>query len=232
MIRGGHGRVVDRVNGQVQVQRAVGIGGTEGVVAIGRGFVLNPLASIAHSVLSIHREAGKRRGLVGNHVVPGTGADREGAGLSRVVGKARAEGRDHAVLGPGALTAVERTHLAEGDLTEAAFEEQARFTIEEHAAVVASVGVKAVFENEADRQAVAEVFRALQAEARTGSHAGLHLEGIRGVDVGHIGVDVGIQKARINDTVELNVSGQSRAGKRAESGDSSQSLFHVKSPSL
>ena len=38
------------------------------------------------------------------------------------------------------------------------------------------VGVKLIFEDEANRQTVAEVFRAPEAETGTGLHAGLHFE--------------------------------------------------------
>ena len=117
--------------------------------------------------------------------------------------------------------------MAEGDLTKTALQEQARFTIEEHALFSAVIGGKAVFQNEADRQTVAQIFRALEAETGTGRHARFHRERIGGIHIRGVGIKVSVEQARIDDTVKLNVRSQSGTGKSAENGDSSQSLFHV-----
>ena len=117
--------------------------------------------------------------------------------------------------------------MAEGDLTETALQEQARFTIEEHALFSAVIGGKAVFQNKADRQAVAQIFRALEAETGAGRHARFHREAIGGILVRHVDIGMQILQAGIDEAVKLNVRSQSGTGKSAENGDSSQSLFHV-----
>lgn len=88
------------------------------------------------------------------------------------------------------------------------------------------IGTELVFKDEANRQAVAEIFRTLEAEAGAGLHAAFHGKLINGVMASEIGVSTQILDTRINDTVELNISSESRTGKSAENGNCSKSLFH------
>ena len=82
------------------------------------------------------------------------------------------------------------------------------------------------FQDEADRNAVTKIFRALEAEAGTGLHAGFHGELVDGIRAHSVAVSIQILKARINNTVELNISSESRTGKSAKNGNCSKSLFH------
>ena len=96
--------------------------------------------------------------------------------------------------------------------TETTLQEEARFTIEQHVVVNTGVGFDAVFQNETNRQAVTEVFRALKAEAGAGTHARFHREGIEvAVDASLVGVGITVKilQTRINDTVKLNISSES-----------------------
>lgn len=99
--------------------------------------------------------------------------------------------------------------------------EEVRFTTEEAAVLThrAVVSVEAVFENEADLRAVAEVFRALQAEARTGVLTGLHIKRIDGILT--INLVVCVVEAKVGLTVKRNIGSSSRASgsKGAHSGE-------------
>ena len=104
----------------------------------------------------------------------------------------------------------------------------ARFTVEELAVRLeaAVVGIEAVFKNEAHLQAVAEVFRALEAEAGAGVVAARHFERINGVLVGLVAVNVGVTEAEVGTAVERHVGGKGGAGKGAEDCKSCKGLFH------
>ena len=85
---------------------------------------------------------------------------------------------------------------------------------------------------EAHRHAVAEVFRAADAEAGGGVRARFHAEGVDfgagaadAVD-GRTGFTVLIEKARIDDTVHRDVGSHGSAGKSAENGESDKTLLH------
>jgi hypothetical protein len=144
-------------------------------------------------------------------------------GVAAPVGSA--EGRENANLSPGAGTAVDRTDLAEGQFTEAALNEERSFTIKERVVVSAGVSGEAIFQNEANREAVAEIFRAFEAEAGAGLHAGIHAKGVGSIS-GTVQINVAVGQTFVNDTVELNISSESRTGKSAENGNCSKSLFH------
>ena len=93
--------------------------------------------------------------------------------------------------------------------------------MEEAAALIKGtvVSVECVFKHETNRIAVAEVFRTLQAETGTGVLTGGQGELI-GLDT--IGIfRVGPVHAEVDETIELNVGSESRAGKGTESGDGS-----------
>ena len=97
--------------------------------------------------------------------------------------------------------------------------------MEEAAALIKGtvVSVECVFKHETNRIAVAEVFRTLQAETGTGVLTGGQGELI-GLDT--IGIfRVGPVHAEVDETIELNVSSESRASKGTENGDSGESLL-------
>ena len=96
--------------------------------------------------------------------------------------------------------------------------------MEEAGALVESavVSLEAVFKVEANLVAVAEIFRALQAEAGAGVLTGTHAEAVgRGLAV----VDLRPVETEVNETIELNVGSESRAGKGTENGDGSERLL-------
>ena len=110
-------------------------------------------------------------------------------------------------------------------------QEEAGFTIE-HYAVGTGVGIKTIFKDEANRQTVTQVFRALDAPTGAGAVTGIHREAVDILDSAVVHINVGIVQAKVNDTIELNVSSKSGTGESAENCNSSQSLFHDLSPSL
>ena len=123
--------------------------------------------------------------------------------------------------GEGALALVEGTDAAESELTEAAFNEEHRFTIEHSvAAVLTVIKREAVFENEADRQTISEVFRALQAPAGAGLLAGFHGEGVNVVTLA-VHINVVVLQTGINNTVKRHISSDGGAGKSAENSNCS-----------
>ena len=140
-----------------------------------------------------------------------------------------AKGINHADRSPGRLTVVDRTDTAHGELTKTALKEETRFTIEHHALFSTVIRSETVFENEADRQAIAELFSALETPTGAGSLTRLHFKGIS-VFTKTVSVNVVVTNTRIDDTVKLNVSSESGTGKSAENCNSSQSLFHDLSP--
>ena len=183
---------------------------------------------IAHAVLSKDLEASEARGFISNHVVPHASTNSPVTSLSGIITPRGTEGGDHAILSPGADATVDGTHTAESNFTKATFQEERSLTMEEGVFILQSAGIRGelVFENEANGQTVTEVFRTFDTEAGTGLHTGFHREGIRGVETITIGVSIQILEARINDTVELNISSESRTGKSAKNGNCSKSLFH------
>ena len=118
-------------------------------------------------------------------------------------------------------------------MTEGAFNEEERFTAEDPVVAIgverAVVGIKAVFENEADLHAVAEVFRTLKAKAVASLLAPFHLEGIDVIRAVNRLVHIG--EAGIDNAVERNVSSKGGAGKSAEDCSCSKSLLkHFSEP--
>lgn len=100
------------------------------------------------------------------------------------------------------------------------------FTAEEAIALaeLAVVSAKAVFENEANLHAVAEIFRALKTETGAGVLTRVLGELVSGVRVADLLVL--IVEAKVDNTVDGHVSGESRAGKSAENSHGSKSLLH------
>ena len=225
--------IVDGVHGQEQIERTVGILSAQGIVTVAGRFVFYALViRVTHAVLSVYRKAGKARSFVGNHVVPKTGSTENRVSLSGVATPGGTEGGHHAMLSPRGGATVDRAHTAESDLTEASLQEERCFTTEEVIVVFQGtvIAVELVFQNETNRQSVAEVFRALKAEAGTGLHTGFHRELVNRINAltGSVDIHVAAQitNTGIDNTVELNVSSQSGAGESTKNCNSSQSLFH------
>ena len=152
-----------------------------------------------------------------------------------VVGPARGQSGGHgAVEANGARVGDERAHAAGVDCTEPALDEERGFAVKQLAVRLegARAGLEAVFKLEAHRHAVAEVFRAADAEAGGGVCARFHAEGVDfgagaadAVD-GRTGFTVLIEKARIDDTVHRDLGSHGSAGKSAENGESDKTLLH------
>ena len=221
---------VQHVDSAVQAQTAVVVGHGSGVVAVARGFVFVGLVFfVTHAVQHPDFSAGEVRGLVVNHVVHTGRTIGLHVVLNADVTPARTEGGEVAAQTGRAGVVGERAQTAHTELTEAAFDVDARFTVKESVvAHGAGVGVKAVFEDEADRQAVAEFLDALEAEAGAGALTGHHAEAVvggasqRSVFVVVVGV---VGKAGIDDTVQRH----GRCGGAAHcrgSSQTNQSLFH------
>ena len=81
-----------------------------------------------------------------------------------------------AEAGVGAVSAHHGAHAAEGEVSEVAVKIEARIAAEEAPALAerAGIGAVPVFKNEADLEAVAEVFRSFKTEAGTQILAGRH----------------------------------------------------------
>ena len=229
-IVGAEAGLVQHVDSAVQAQTAVVVGHGSGVVAVARGFVFVGLVFfVTHAVQHPDFSAGEVRGLVVNHVVHTGRTIGLHVALNADVTPARTEGGEVAAQTGRAGIVGERAQTAHTELTEAAFDVDARFTVKESVvAHGAGVGVKAVFEDEADRQAVAEFLDALEAEAGAGALTGHHAEAVVGI-VGQSGVVVVVVgvvgKAGIDDTVQRH----GRCGGAAHcrgSSQTNQSLFH------
>ena len=103
-----------------------------------------------------------------------------------------------------------------------------RFTAE-HAAVLtefAGIGSKAVFQDEGDGVTVAQIFGALQAEARAAVVAVDHFK--RFGRTGAV-VQVGVAQAEVHDTVDFNI-GSGGCGADHGGGHGDGDLFHSFSP--
>ena len=93
-----------------------------------------------------------------------------------------------------------------------------------HRAVISS---EAVFQNKTNLNAVAKIFRTLQAETGAGILASLFFKGIHSISITNLGVL--IVKTKVNDAVKRNVSGSSATSKSAQDSQSSECLFHFQS---
>ena len=191
---------------------------------------------VAHGVLGIDRHAGEFRRNVGDRVVIAARVvGHDGVVAGDVVGPARGQSGGHgAVEANGARVGDERAHAAGVDRTEPALDEERGFAVKQLAVRLegARAGLEAVFKLEAHRHAVAEVFRAADAEAGGGVCARFHAEGVDfgagaadAVD-GRTGFTVLIEKARIDDTVHRDLGSHGSAGKSAENGESDKTLLH------
>ena len=172
-------------------------------------------------ILSSQLQTSETRGLINNHVVITVGGSKApNIAVAAVEGFNVAE---HVIRTEGRRNAAE---TAKSDRAERAGERQTGFTAEEAAALThrAVVTIEAAFELEAHLIAVAEVFRTLQAPAVARIPTGLHIERIDSLFARILRVDV--FEAGIESAVKRHVSSHCRAGKSAENGERSKSLFH------
>ena len=182
--------------------------------------------------LEVAGEAGKRRRLVGDHVVEAARVEAEDVLVAgNVVAPADGERVENRRCdAPGAVTGREVLESAEGERAERVVGDVERSFAAEHAGAgrlgeFAGIGFEAVFQDEADLEAVAEIFRALDAEARAEAHAGLDAEFvIGGVAVVEVLADVG--QTFVDDAVELNFSGRCASRDGAENGAAENFLVH------
>ena len=126
----------------------------------------------------------------------------------------------------GAEHAAEDRHRAEGELAVRRVEVEVGLAAEHLAALIefARVGLEAVFKDEADLVAVAEVFGPLDAEAGAEFTRIFHRELAVGAPAVGIAVDIG--EAEVDQAVDLDVSGKSRAGKGRGERKGEERLFH------
>ena len=90
------------------------------------------------------------------------------------------------------------------------------------------IGVKAIFKNEANLQAIAEVFNTLHTPTRTGTLTGFHAEAVTALTLQAgevIRVNGVVGKARIHDAIKRHRGGRS-ATHGGHSRQSNQCLFH------
>lgn len=90
----------------------------------------------------------------------------------------------------------------------------------------AVVSVEGIFELEADRQAVAEFFRALEAEAGAGVDAGVEAEGV-GLRGGIARFELGmvVHQAKVSNTVKGDIGSGGITGGNAENGERGKRLL-------
>ena len=148
--------------------------------------------------------------------------------MTAEVAPAAGEGTHHVPESSvGAVPAHERAHAAERQIAESAVEVDAGVAAEEAAALTQSprIGAEAVFKHEADLEAVAEVFGALEADAGTDVLAREHLEARFGRAVD--GVVLLPRHAVVEYAVDLHVGGEG-AGRRKKAAEreGEQSAFH------
>ena len=190
----------------------------EELVVQGRLIVFSTL--LVEGILERALETSKLRRLVRDHVV-GTAGD----GKTKNVIVAAVEGVGHGVndvirTGGGSHAA----HATHGDRTKVTRERERSFAVEERVLRLEStrIGLEAVFEIEANLHAVAELFRALDAEAVARIDAAIKAERVssfgRRITVGLIFVRV--HQTGVDHTVHRDIGRKSGTGKRAENGDS------------
>ena len=181
------------------------------------------LTILIEGVLERALHTGKLRGLVGNHVV-GTAGGHKTEDLVVAAVKSVAEQVDD-VIRTGAGT--NGTHAAHGERTEVGVDGKRSFTVEETTGRLerAIIRLEAVFELEANLQAIAEIFRTLEAEAADGVDAAVKSELVHfeiGSRITISDVVVRVHQTSVDNTVHRNLRSHGSAGKSAENGDSSE----------
>ena len=114
---------------------------------------------------------------------------------------------------------------AHAEFAEVTSDIEQSFTVEKAAfsGELTVIGVEAVFEREADLEAVAEVFFTFHAEAGGGVLAGAHVELINVFAITL--VRGGVAEARVDDAVHRDIGGKGGTGEGAKNGDSGESLL-------
>ena len=221
------GLVVLEFVGEDRLESAEVAGKSGGAVAVhGRGaFTTVVLVSgvFVEGVLDRSLETGELRGLVRDHVVVAVGrGEAEDVVVAAVEGISR--GEDEVIR---AGTRANAAHAAHGERTEVGVEGDGSFAVEDalFGLECAGIGLEAVFKLEADLEAVAEFFRALQAEAGGGGDAGVHGE-VVDVSLGVVSKGlVRVDEARVDDAEEGHVSSGGIAGGNAENGERGERLL-------
>ena len=142
------------------------------------------------------------------------------------VGPARGERGDLAAEETVAAVAGSEFALtAHAEFAEVTSDIEQSFTVEEalFGRELAVVRREAVFEREADLDAVAEVFFTLHAEAAGGVLARAHVELINVFAITL--VRGGVAEARVDDAVHRDIGGKGGTGEGAKNGDSGESLL-------
>ena len=220
------GLVVLEFVGEDRLESAEVAGKSGGAVAVhgGGAFTSRFLDGVfVEGVLDRSLETGELRGLVRDHVVVAVGGgEAEDVVVAAVEGISR--GEDEVIrAGTGANAA----HAAHGERTEVGVDGDGSFAVEDalFGLECAGIGLEAVFELEADLEAVAEFFRALQAEAGGGGDAGVHGE-VVDVSLGVVSKGlVRVDKARVDDAEEGHISSGGIAGGSAENGERGERLL-------
>lgn len=101
------------------------------------------------------------------------------------------------------------------------------FTIEHRAGntLRAVVSVETAFEDEANLEAVAQVFSALQTPAGTGLNTTLQFEFVNGINTGFVRIFMRIKETFVDNAVKGHIGSESRAGKGAKKGDRGKRLL-------
>ena len=163
-------------------------------------------------ILGMELQARHDGGLIGDRVVARLEAARHDVlGADHVVAPGVAEGGDLAAPDAGrAETAAEHAGTAENEgAVVVRHQHDLRGAVEEAVArhERAVVAVELAFENEADLEALAEIFGSAQTHTVRRRLRGLHLELGHVVHAGAVGVDVLIVEARVDEAVYLDVGG-------------------------
>lgn len=163
--------VVGAVNDADEGEAGANELGTNAVGTVGAGFVFNTgsLVVFLRSVLGINRQTTKRRSHISDGIVifaKTVGRDKLKAAGG--ISPTSREGACHTEQTVGAKGAGELAETTECNATKGAFNKELGFTVEQTIILVAEstgIGGETVFKDEANLNAVTEVFRTLQAEA-------------------------------------------------------------------
>ena len=222
--------VVDKVNNAYQVEAVVVVGRGNTVVAVGIRLAFRTVVVGVglERILSMNLETSPVGRDVGHRVVETAPTIGGHEFLTNGVTPTRGEGRGLTEKTVRAVGARKLTDAAKRKGTEIALQVDLGFTTEDAAVVteVARIGIKAVFQNKADRKAIAEVFGTLDAEARAGIHTGTHFETVSGVDVSRVTVNMLIVEAVVDQTVDRHVGGNRSAGHGAHRSEGNKSFLH------
>lgn len=214
--------LIDRINNTDNIEAANGVGGTESRVTVRGRLVF--VTVFTEGVLGVDLEARKIRRDIGQHVVITrieTGAPEQA--LVTDITPTSAE-RVEVANGIGASRTIEDANAARGQRTEVARYKEVGFAVKKliRGLESAVVRVEAVLKNEADLHAIAEVFSGLQTKAVARGVARGHFELGDIILIGNVSINIGIANARVDTTIELNISSLSGESNCAENGNSNE----------